>query len=176
MDCASYRPISLLNCDVKILAKVLASRLEEVLPTIISPDQTGFIKNRQSFFFNIRLLLNVVYSQHQAIPDCVVSLDAEKAFGRVEWEYLFLALEQFGFGPVFLSWIKLLYNSPSAVVYTLGRLTNKTRQGCPLSPLLFALAFEPLAIALRESRQITGLSLLKNFGRFSGYNFFVLTR
>ncbi len=49
LDCASYRPISLLNCDVKILAKVLASRLEDVLPTVISPDQTGFIKNRQSF-------------------------------------------------------------------------------------------------------------------------------
>lgn len=60
LDCASYRPISLLNCDVKILAKVLASRLEDVLPTIISPDQTGFIKNRQSFF-NIRRLLNVIY-------------------------------------------------------------------------------------------------------------------
>ena len=63
LDCASYRPISLFNCEVKILAKVLASRLEDVLPTIIFPDQTGFIKNHQSFF-NIRRLLNVVYSQH----------------------------------------------------------------------------------------------------------------
>ncbi len=119
LDCASYRPISLLNCDVKILAKVLASRLEDVLPTVISPDQTGFIKNRQSFF-NIRRLLNVVYFQHQSVPECVVSLDAEKAFDRVEWEYLFLVLEKFGFGPAFLSWIKLLYSAPSAVVLTNG--------------------------------------------------------
>ncbi len=163
LDCASYRPISLLNCDVKILAKVLASRLEDVLPTVISPDQTGFIKNRQSFF-NIRRLLNVVYFQHQSVPECVVSLDAEKAFDRVEWEYLFLVLEKFGFGPAFLSWIKLLYSAPSAVVLTNGlssqpfNLHRGTRQGCPLSPLLFALAIEPLAIALRECQQITGIT------------------
>ena len=53
LSCSSYRPISLLNVDIKILAKVLALHLESVLPTIISSDQTGFIKNRHSFF-NIR--------------------------------------------------------------------------------------------------------------------------
>lgn len=44
-DCSSYHPISLLNADYKILAKVLALRLESILPNIISPDQTGFVKN-----------------------------------------------------------------------------------------------------------------------------------
>lgn len=59
--CSSYRPISLLNVDVKILAKVLARRLETVLPTVISEDQTGFIKNRHSFT-NVRKLLSVICS------------------------------------------------------------------------------------------------------------------
>lgn len=45
-ECASYRPISLLNTDVKILAR----RLENILPTIISKDQTGFVKSRHSYF------------------------------------------------------------------------------------------------------------------------------
>lgn len=53
LDPASYRPVSLLNVDNKILAKIVATRLETILPTIISQDQTGFIKNRQ-LFFNIR--------------------------------------------------------------------------------------------------------------------------
>lgn len=53
LEPGSYRPISLLNVDYKILAKILALRLETTLPTVICQDQTGFIKNRQ-LFFNIR--------------------------------------------------------------------------------------------------------------------------
>lgn len=162
LDCASYRPISLLNTDVKILAKVLARRLEDALPLVISPDQTGFVKNRHSFF-NIRRLLNILYTPSATLPECIVSMDAEKAFDRVEWEYLFTVLEKFGFGPSFINWIKLLYSSPSASVLTNGQysrpfdLHRGTRQGCPLSPLLFALAIEPLAIAIRDSGDISGV-------------------
>ncbi len=57
----SYRPISLLNVDFKIVSKVLASRMEYIIPDIISQDQRGFIKGRHSFI-NIRTLLNVVHS------------------------------------------------------------------------------------------------------------------
>lgn len=49
LNCTSYRPISLLPVDVKILAKILAGRLESIMPSIISEDQTGFIKGRHSF-------------------------------------------------------------------------------------------------------------------------------
>lgn len=61
LDCGSYRPISLLNVDVKILAKVLSLRLETIVQDIIHPDQTGFIKNRQGFF-NLRRLMNIIYT------------------------------------------------------------------------------------------------------------------
>lgn len=64
LDPGSYRPVSLLNVDNKIFAKVLATRLETVLPTIISQDQTGFIKGRQ-LFFNIRRLLNIIHTKKQ---------------------------------------------------------------------------------------------------------------
>ena len=87
--CSSYRPISLLNVDEKILAKTLAARLEDIVPSIISEDQTGFIKHRQSFT-NIRRLLNIIHSPPStASPEVVVTLDAEKAFDRVEWGHLF---------------------------------------------------------------------------------------
>lgn len=161
-ECASYRPISLLNVDAKILAKVLSRRLEEVLPQIISPDQTGFIKDRYSFF-NVRRLFDTLYQPSGAEPECVASLDAEKAFDRVEFEYLFAVLEKFGFGPTFVSWIKLLYKSPTATVQTNGvfsptfALGRGTRQGCPLSPFLFDLAIEPLAVSLRCSNDVVGI-------------------
>lgn len=162
-SCGSYRPLSLLNADVKVLAKVIASRLENVLPHIISEEQNGFIKGRQ-LFFNTRTLFNIIYFKHSAeLPELVISLDAEKAFDRVEWEYLFAVLKKFGFGENFISWIRLLYSSPKASVHTNDvysdyfTLERGTRQGCPLSPLLFAIAIEPLSITLRSSPLFKGI-------------------
>lgn len=83
LDCDSYRPISLLNVDGKILSKILACRLETILPSIVAADQTGFIKGRHSFF-NIRRLLNILYGPSCDTPEILLSLDAEKAFARVE--------------------------------------------------------------------------------------------
>lgn len=82
LACASFRPISLLNVDFKILSKLLALRLDSILPSIISPDQTGFIRNRHSFS-NLRQVFSTIYNPHLSY-DALVSMDAEKAFDRVE--------------------------------------------------------------------------------------------
>lgn len=76
--CSSYRPISLIGVDAKILSKLLARRLEIVLPNLINPDQTGFIQKRFSIT-NIRRLLNVIQYTNQTHCEAIsVSLDAEK--------------------------------------------------------------------------------------------------
>ena len=134
-----------------------AGRLEKVLPRIISTDQTGLILNRHSSS-NLRRLLNIAYSPSASVPEMVISLDAEKAFDRVEWRYLFSVLKQFGFDNAFISWVQLLAavvtNGQQSKYFSLGR---GTRQGCPLSPLLFAIVIEPLAIALRQSAEFSGI-------------------
>ena len=164
-DPANYRPLSLINADCKILTKILALRVEGALPSIIHSDQVGFMKNRSSTD-NMRRLLHLIWSNRTGTDSVVaLSLDAEKAFDRVQWEFLFVALSHFGFGQTFISWIKILYKSPKAAVITNGlisplfNLTRGTRQGCPLSPLLFNIVLEPLAIAVRGNGNIRGVDL-----------------
>lgn len=156
-ECPSYRPISLLNVDFKILSKIVARRLEKVIPSIINTDQTGVIVGRNSCD-NMRRLLNIIQLSHQQkLSNMVISLDAGKAFDRVAWHFLFSTLNAFGLGDAFSSWVRFLYNRPLAAVQINGQLSSYfplgrgTRQGCPLSPLLFAIAIEPLAEAIRNS-------------------------
>lgn len=162
--CESYRPISLINNDTKIIAKVLARRLEKYLPSIVEPDQSGFIKGRQGFH-NIRRVLNIVHAKKEAPDMAIIGLDALKAFDMVEHTYLFEVLKRFGISGYFLDWIKTLYYDSRASVLTNHivskqfSLSRGTRQGCPLSPLLFVLAIEPLAIAIRNNLNITGINI-----------------
>ncbi len=86
-------------------------------------------------------------------------VDAEKALNRVKWDYLFTILSKFGLGDPFISWIRLLYTSPFMAL-SLHTSCRGTRQGCPLSPLLFASAVEPLSNYLRFFSTFTGISPL----------------
>ena len=162
--CEFYRSVSLLCCDYKILTRILADRLERVLDKIIHQDQTGFMRGRQ-LYSNLRRAFNIMYLPNgDIVPEVIISLDAHKAFDRIEHSYLMKALEYFEFGPSFCAWIEILYGSPQAAVRTNNivseyfRLFRGTRQGCPLSQLLFNVAIEPLASALRNDPGVMGIN------------------
>lgn len=95
-------------------------------------------------------------------PKAILALDVAKAFDSLEWDYLWKVLERFGFGPSFIGWVKLLYIELRARIKINNKLSEMfqlergSRQGCPLSPLLFALAMEPLAIMTRSRLYIQG--------------------
>ena len=138
----NWRPIILLNCDYKIAAKSIASRIRKVLPKIINNDQTGFLKNR-FIGENIRLLDSIInYTNTEQIPGLLLFVDFEKAFGSVEWSFMEKPLKYYNFGASLVEWITLFYTDISSCIQNKGwssdlsflALSRGVRQGCPLSP------------------------------------------
>lgn len=88
----------------------------------------------------------ISYIQRHNLKAWLLSFDAEKAFDRVNWQFLRLSLEQIGLGPTFVSKVMALYSCPSATVLVNGssyapfKISNGTRLGCPLSPLIFCIS------------------------------------
>lgn len=161
--CESYRPIALLNVDLKIFKTILSNRLQKIISHYIHPDETGFIPGR-TMSDNIRKTLNLIrHCKQQQIQSLLLALDFEKAFDSVEFLYLQRLLHHMGFGDNFKQAIAVMYQSPTAKLRINNQKSQKfpigsgTRQGCPLSPLLFALCIEPLANFIRQDPRITGI-------------------
>lgn len=132
-----------------------------MLPAVISPDQTGFMIGRQSFIIPEDFLIPS-FLQVPTLPKlCYLSMLRRHSTGS---SGSICFLNKFGFSLNFIAWIQLLYSSPVASVHTNAthsktfRLYRGTHQGCPLSPLLFALAIEPLAIWLRSEEKFEGIT------------------
>lgn len=183
-QCMNYRPISLLNNDLKLFAKILASRLRVFLGSLIDGDQTGFIPKREAKDNTIKVLHWIQHARIKRNPLLLVASDAEKAFDRLNWQYLRAVLEKFNFPTPFINKIMALYTTPSARIKVNGELSeplnirNGTRQGCPLSPLLFVLSLEPFLIKIRENSQIKGLRSKYREHKIAAYaddTLFVLT-
>lgn len=139
---ANFRPISLLNNDLKFFSKILANRLNQILPSLIHSDQVGFLKHRQTRDGTRRLLDLIQLATSSAEDSALLSLDAEKAFDRVQWLYLQKVLTKFGFSGFIYDAICSLYTCPSASVFSAVFLSynfpisNGTRQGSFLHFLL----------------------------------------
>ena len=115
-----YRPITLLNTVLKILARVLANRLQLVISDLIGPEQTFAVKGR-SIQDNLHLIREVLEGIKDDTESALISLDQSKAFDRVDHRFLASVLETAGFQPEFRRWISMMYHNPQAVVQVNGR-------------------------------------------------------
>ena len=97
----------------------------------------------------------------------ILSIDAEKAFDKIQHPFLIKTLQSVGIEGTFLNFIKTIYEKPTANIILNGEkleafpLRSGTRQGCPLSPLLFNIVLEVLATAIRQQKGIKGIQIGK---------------
>ena len=159
-DIKNWRPITLSNCDAKIITKALSIKTSKVLDTIIDPSQTAYVPGR-SIADNLRT--NFFYKKQcrdKNLKAVLISLDAKKAFDSVEHSYIEKTLAAYGFGPVFIETFRILYKDINAKILINGFLSDKieirrgVKQGDALSCAIFIICIDPLLRNINSNEQI----------------------
>jgi hypothetical protein len=155
-----FRPISLLGCLYKVIAKVLTARLATVMDRLVTQTQSAFIKGRQ-LVDGVVVINEVVDLARRNGQSCLIfKVDFEKAYDSVEWSFLDYMLGRFGFCTKWRDWIRacvfagsmsvLINGSPSEEI----NIQRGLKQGDPLAPFLFLLVAEGLGGLMKRAVEI----------------------
>ena len=122
-DLKNDRLISLINVNVKILTKVLTNRLKQALPSVIHRTQTAV--DGRKIDHTIHMLRDLIQiANDQDLKAAFIFLDQEKAFDRVNLEFLFKTMKAFGLGEEFIHRVRLIYSDASTRIKINGFLTD----------------------------------------------------
>ena len=156
---SSYRPITLLNADYKIVAKALTMRFAAHLGSVIDQTQTAFLPGRWIADNVLCHMEEIDFLEAAQQPGCVVFLDFAKAFDRLDRVWVTRCMQALGFGPQAVRCVELMQTNTQAAVLFNGWRSPQfpvragLPQGSPLSPLLYVLAAQPLSSMLRQQAE-----------------------
>ena len=171
----NWRPISLLNVDVKILSKTLAKRLKEVLSKIICSNQTAYVKDR---FIGEggRLISDLLEMTDELKMDGIIlTIDFQKAFDSLNHNFITESCQKFGIPENMINWIKIMLKNQESCVINGGtttkyfKLERGARQGDPIAAYLFIIALEILFLMIKNNDDIKPLSLCESSFLYTAY-------
>ena len=167
-DLGNWRALTMLNNVYKIIAKALALRLSNNMKHWITKEQKGFIKGRYILDSIIALWEGIEHVEKTNQDFIFFKVGFDKAYDRISWDYILQSLGDMGLGPNFIHMVKTLFGNAKAKIIRNGELTQaltltrSIRQGCPLAPLLYAIAADGLNWLIKDKinkGEIQGITL-----------------
>ena len=163
------------NVDIKILSKALSKKLKEVLPCLISTQQTAYVQNR-NIGESGRLRYYIIgITNIRRREGFLVTMDTEKAFDSLHHKFSISVLNKFGFGQNFISWKEIILKNQESCVINGGittkyfKLNKGARQGDLISVYLLILELEILFLLIKENHRKNGLNIFDHCYLYSAY-------
>jgi len=151
-----FRPISLVGCLYKIVAKIMSLRLKKVLHKIIDVRQSAFLE-RRGLMDSVLVANEMLEEMKKKKRRCIFfKVDYEKAYDSINWDFIYYILQRLGFCERWIGWIRVCLQSSLISVLVNGSLTQEfkprkgLRQEDPLTSFLFLIEAEGLVGVIRK--------------------------